>query len=136
MEHRPIVDLCTHELRDDVAFAHHEYAIDQAFELFEVARGNENPEAFAVCQVAELRPDLLFAAHVDALGRLSDQQHRRCRLECAGKGELLLIAAAERRGGHGYTAAADVEPSHVGQGRITLPRADPEAVALGAGIDR
>ena len=100
------------DLAADQALAHDEHAVAEADQLGQLGRDDDDADAVAG-QIAEDAVDLGLGADIDAAGRLIEKDDARVDRQHLGDGDLLLVAARERR--HGVVDAAALEAEAVAE---------------------
>src|SRR5438270_11175637 len=90
---------------------HDDHAVAQADQLDELRRGDDHGAPLRGEPLAR-EEDVALGAHVDAARGLVEHHHARLGREHLRDGELLLVAARQRRGGRIERARADAEVGH------------------------
>ena len=124
-------------LGHEAPLVHHADAVAHPQQLRHLRRDEDDALA-AVRQRVDDLVDLVFGAHVDAAGRLVQDQHLRVREQPLGQHDLLLVAARQLAGLLVDAGAADAHPAAVAVGHLQLPhivddRAGGDAAEVGQG---
>lgn len=102
---------CVYKLVDDFPFSHHQNLVTQVLQLLDFIRGNEHGDLL-FCKLSDHLVNLGLRPHVNASGRLIQQND----LEIAGQPladcNLLLVAAAQVSDNLGGRSTFDVEAIH------------------------
>src|SRR5262245_47000 len=117
MQQAVVVDLAPRHLAGEPAAIEHDDALAKADELGKLG-GAEQDDAARRRDLADQAIDLALRAHIDASGRIVQQEHPRADLEPFADDDLLLVSAGELMGERPGRARLDGEPADLAPGAV------------------